>query len=180
MRWIRIFNESSEGGEKQVIPVELSTREIMLIQNYLNKGKSLNDPENKECQKIVLTMLSNIVKNSNIEEVNTYVANFLKGTFGITLDQDPYGQNNSVELNQAGLIPMEGCDTKEFKYDGSWSKSLESGVWNKNTGNLAGGFISVDSMNEILGEFDGGFDKGIRSIRMKEDGKVAKMMIDFK
>ena len=44
MKWIRLFNESSEGGEKQVIPVELTTREVMLIQNYLNKGKSLNDP----------------------------------------------------------------------------------------------------------------------------------------
>ena len=61
MKWIRLFNESSEGGEKQVIPVELTTREVMLIQNYLNKGKSLNDPQNKECQEIVLKMLTNIV-----------------------------------------------------------------------------------------------------------------------
>ena len=109
MKWIRLFNESSNGGEKQVIPVELSIREVMLIQNYLNKGKSLNDPENKECQDIVLNILTNIVKNSNIEEINAYVANFLASTFGITLDQDPYGQNNSIELNDAGFITMKGC-----------------------------------------------------------------------
>lgn len=124
-------------------------------------------------------MLNNIVQKSNIEEVNTYVANFLKETFGITLDQDPYGQNNSIELNEAGLIPMEGCETNEFKQSGEWSDMLESGVWNKNTGNLAGGFISVDSMNDILDDFSGGFDKGIKSIHMKKDGKVAKMMVDF-
>ena len=152
----------------------------MLIQNYLNKGKSLNDPENKECLTIVLNMLNNIVQKSNIEEVNTYVANFLKETFGITLDQDPYGQNNSIELNEAGLIPMEGCETKEFHYDGTWCDLIEGGVWNPDTNELAGGFISVDSMNDILEDFNGGFDKGIKSIHMKKDGKVAKMMIDFK
>ena len=167
MKWIRLFNESSNGGEKQVIPVELSIREVMLIQNYLNKGKSLNDPENKECQDIVLNILTNIVKNSNIEEINAYVANFLASTFGITLDQDPYGQNNSIELNDAGFITMNGCENKDFDRDGEWSDLV------------AGGVISVDSMNELLDEFNGGFEHGIKSIKMKEDGKVAKIMIYF-
>lgn len=180
MKWIRLFNESSEGGEKQVIPVELTTREVMLIQNYLNKGKSLNDPQNKECQEIVLKMLTNIVQNSNIEEINAYVANFLNTTFGITLDQDPYGQNNSIELNDAGLIPMDGCENEDLDSDGEWSDFVEGGVWEPNTGKFAGGFISVDSVNELLSEFNNGFEHGIKSIHMKKDGKVAKMMIDFK
>lgn len=179
MKWIRLFNESSNGGEKQVIPVELSIREVMLIQNYLNKGKSLNDPENKECQDIVLNILTNIVKNSNIEEINAYVANFLASTFGITLDQDPYGQNNSIELNDAGFITMNGCENKDFDRDGEWSDLVAGGVWEPNTGKFGGGFISVDSMNELLDEFNGGFEYGIKSIKMKEDGKVAKIMIYF-
>ena len=152
----------------------------MLIQNYLNKGKSLNDPQNKECQEIVLKMLTNIVQNSNIEEINAYVANFLNTTFGITLDQDPYGQNNSIELNDAGLIPMDGCENEDLDSDGEWSDFVEGGVWEPNTGKFAGGFISVDSVNELLSEFNNGFEHGIKSIHMKKDGKVAKMMIDFK
>jgi len=58
MKWFRIYKESSqEGGEKKTIPVEVSTREIKLIQNYLNKGKSLNDPSNKDCLEVVIKLL---------------------------------------------------------------------------------------------------------------------------
>ena len=52
-------------------------------------------------------------------------------------------------------------------------------MWEPNTGKFGGGFISVDSMNELLDEFNGGFEHGIKSIKMKEDGKVAKIMIYF-
>ena len=75
---------------------------------------------------------------------------------------------------------MDGCENEDLDSDGEWSDFVEGGVWEPNTGKFAGGFISVDSVNELLSEFNNGFEHGIKSIHMKKDGKVAKMMIDFK
>lgn len=50
----------------QTIPVEISIRELKLVQNYLNKGKPLNDPSNKECQKVVIRILNELVDSSTI------------------------------------------------------------------------------------------------------------------
>jgi chorismate mutase len=80
MRWHRLYGESKE---TQTIPVEVSMREVKLIQNYLNKGKSLNDPSNKECLNTVLRILNDLVKNSNAEELDTYISNFFYENFGI-------------------------------------------------------------------------------------------------
>ena len=64
MKWLRLYKEADGEGENKAIPVEVSTREVKLIQNYLNKGKSLNDPANKECQEVVLRILNDIIDNS--------------------------------------------------------------------------------------------------------------------
>ena len=64
MKWLRLYKESDGEGENKSIPVEVSTREVKLIQNYLNKGKPLNDPSNKECQETVMRILNDIVGNS--------------------------------------------------------------------------------------------------------------------
>jgi hypothetical protein len=64
MKWLRLYKEADGEGESKAIPVEVSTREVKLIQNYLNKGKSLNDPSNKECQEVVLRILHDIIDNS--------------------------------------------------------------------------------------------------------------------
>lgn len=45
MKWKRLYSES----QKSVIPVEVDMKEVKLVQNYLNKGKPLNDPSNREC-----------------------------------------------------------------------------------------------------------------------------------
>ena len=64
MKWLRLYKESDGEGDSKSIPVEVSTREVKLIQNYLNKGKSLNEPENKECLDVVIRILNDIVNNS--------------------------------------------------------------------------------------------------------------------
>lgn len=96
MRWKRIYSEADE--KSQTLPVSVTMRELKLIQNYLNKGKSLNDPANKECLETVLRILNELVKNSNVEELDTYIANFFFENFGIEVEIDPYGENSSIEL----------------------------------------------------------------------------------
>ena len=62
MKWKRLYSES----RKNVIPVEVDMREVKLIQNYLNKGKPLNDPSNKEC-------LKNLVRTTHRRDLYEYL-----------------------------------------------------------------------------------------------------------
>ncbi len=55
---------------------------------------------------------------------------------------------------------------------------VQGGFWNPDTGVLEEGFIEVEDLNLILQEMT--FDKGIDTIQLKEDGKVAKLLLTFK
>ena len=176
MKWQRIIKESGE-GETKTIPVELTTRDIKLIQNYLNKGKSLNDPSNKECLTVVIKMLNDIVDNSNIEELDTYISNFFFENFGIEVEIDPYGENSSIELGKNGLIPLSNCNYPKFGDGEEYSDLIQGGFWDEHTGELSEGFIDVDDFNLVLKETQVG--NGLDSIQLKKEGNVAKLLLNF-
>ena len=176
MKWKRIMKESSEGSTKS-IPVELSIRELKLIQNYLNKGKPLNDPSNKECMEVVIRMLKEILDSSQIEQLDTYVSNFMFENFGIEVDVDPYGENTAIELGENGLVPISNCNNPNLDKDGPYGDMVQGGFW-KEDGQLAEGFISVDDLNKILKEEQVG--NGVDEIQLKQDGKIAKLLLTFK
>ena len=177
MKWFRIYNESQGGGESKSIPVEVSTREVKLIQNYLNKGKSLNEPENKECLDVVIRILNDIVDSSQIENLDTFISNFFFDNLGIEVEIDPYGENSAIELAENGLLRLSNCPWVELNRDGEFSDMIQGGFWDEQTGDLEEGFISVDDMNEVLSTIRIG--NGIKSIQLKQDGKVAKLLLDF-
>lgn len=163
----------------QSIPVEISIRELKLVQNYLNKGKPLNDPSNKECQKVVIRILNELVDSSTIEAVDTYISNFFFENLGIEVEIDPYGENSAVELGENGLVPLTNCGLPELKIDGAYADRVQGGFWDEHTGELEEGYISVDDLNDVLSGMKIG--NGIRSIQLKEEknGKIARLMIDF-
>lgn len=177
MKWFRIYNESQGGGESKSIPVEVSTREVKLIQNYLNKGKPLNDPSNKECQETVMRILNDIVGNSQIENLDTYVSNFFFDNLGIEVDIDPYGENSAIELAENGMVHISNCKYIELCDQGKFQDMVEGGFWDDFTGELEEGFILVEDLNKVLAEMDVG--NGIKSIQLKREGDVAKIMLDF-
>ena len=177
MKWHRLYGESANEGKTSTIPVEVSTKELKLIQNYLRKGKPLNDPSNKECLEVVMRILNGLVQHSNIEELDTYVANFLFENLGIEMEIDPYGDNSTIELANNGLIPLSDCHYEKFSEGGAYSDLIQGGFWDENTGDLAEGFISIDDLNLVLHEIEVG--NGIKSIQLKQDGKVAKLLLDF-
>ncbi len=177
MKWHRIYNESQGGGESKSIPIEVSTREVKLIQNYLNKGKPLNDPSNKECQETVMRILNNIVENSQIENLDTYVSNFFFDNLGIEVELDPYGENSAIELAKNGLVSITNCKLPELRQDGEYQDLVQGGFWDMDTGILEEGFIAVEDLNSVLAEMNVG--NGIKSIQLKKDGNIAKIMLDF-
>ena len=89
-------------------------REVKLIQNYLNKGRPLNDPSNKECLSIVVRILNDIVQNSDAEQLDVRISNFFSDNFGIEIDLDPYGENSAIELGENGLVPIAKCSIPEL------------------------------------------------------------------
>lgn len=162
----------------QSIPVEISIRELKLVQNYLNKGKPLNDPTNKECQKVVIRILNELVDSSTIEAVDTYISNFFFDNLGIEVEIDPYGENSAIELGKNGLVPLTNCELPELKRDGAYADKVQGGFWDDSTGELEEGFISVEDLNKVLAKMKVG--NGIRSIQLREEnGKIARLMIDF-
>ena len=118
MKWLKIYKESDGSGESKTIPIEVSTREVKLIQNYMNKGKSLNDPANKECQEVVLRILHDIIDNSQIENLDTYVSNFFFDNLGIEVELDPYGENSAIELAKNGMIHLSNCEWMDLREGG--------------------------------------------------------------
>ena len=177
MKWLRLYKESDGEGESKSIPVEVSTREVKLIQNYLNKGKSLNEPENKECLDVVIRILNDIVDSSQIENLDTFISNFFFDNLGIEVEIDPYGENSAIELAENGMLRLSNCPWVELNRDGEFSDMIQGGFWDEQTGDLEEGFISVDDMNEVLSTIRIG--NGIKSIQLKQDGKVAKLLLDF-
>jgi hypothetical protein len=177
MKWLHLYNEAEGTGDTESIPIEVSTREVKLIQNYLNKGKPLNDPSNKECQETVLRILKDIVDNSKIENLDMFVSNFFYYNLGIEVEIDPYGENSAIELAENGMIHLSKCEWTELSDNGKYSDLIEGGFWNDDSGELEEGFISVDDMNKVLSEMYIG--NGIESIQLKKEGNVAKLLLDF-
>ena len=176
MKWKRLYKESE--GEAKTLPVEVSMRELKLIQNYLTKGKPLNDPSNKECQELVIRILKGLVENADIEKLDIYVSNVLHENFGLEVDLDPYGEKSAIELAQNGLIPLSDYKYPQLCQDGEYKDLIQGGFWNPDTGILEEGFIEVEDMNLILQEMT--FEKDIDTIQLKKDGKVAKLLLTFK
>lgn len=174
MKWIRLYTESND---TQTIPISVSTRELKLIQNYMNQGKPLNDPANKECLETVLRILQDLIKNSDVENLDTYIANYLYENFGINMTVDPYGKNSGIELHENGLIEMSACDNKDFWKGGEYADLIEGGFWDERTGKITAGFISVDDLNSILQLAT--LDNGIKSIKLKQDGYMVRIMMDI-
>ena len=129
MKWLQLYKEADGEGENKSIPVEVSTREVKLIQNYLNKGKSLNDPSNKECLDIVIRILNDIVNNSQIENLDTFVSNFFFDNLGIEVEIDPYGENSAIELAENGMLRLSNCPWSELNRDGEFSDMVQGGFW---------------------------------------------------
>ena len=177
MKWIRLYCESEGKGESKAIPVEVSTREVKLIQNYLNKGKSLNDPANKECRETVIRILNDIVENSQIENLDTYITNFFFDNLGVEIEIDPYGENSAIELAENGMIRLSNCEWMDLREGGQFSDRVQGGFWDDYTGELEEGFISVDDMNEVLSKMHVG--NGIKSIQLKKEGNVANLLLEF-
>ena len=173
MKWKRIYSES----QKNVIPVEVDLREVKLIQNYLNKGKPLNDPSNKECLSTVVRILNEIVQKSNAETIDIGISNFFSDNFGIEIDLDPYGENSAVELGENGLVPIAKCSIPELCQGGEMQDLVQGGFWSSTTGELEEGFMSVDDMNLVLSEMK--MQDEIKSIQLKKDGQVARILIEF-
>ena len=144
MRWIRLYTESDEN---QTIPISVSTRELKLIQNYMNHGKPLNDPSNRECMETVLRILQDLINNSTIENLDIKISNYLFENFGVELDIDPYGKNTSIPLSGNGLIEIKDCKNKMLSRNGEYADLIEGGFWDDETGELTNGFISVVSIH---------------------------------
>ena len=178
MKWRKIHSESNGEGQSKSVPVEVTTREVKVIQNYLNKGKRLNDPSNKECMDVVLRILQGIVDNSNLEELDTYISNFFFENLGVEVEIDPYGENSAIELGENGLVPLSNCQCKDLSETGAYADLVQGGFWDKATGELAEGFMDVDDLNLVLADMEIG--NGVESIQLKKDGKVARLMLDFK
>ena len=175
MMWKRIYSESNE---TDTIPIEVSMREVKLIQNYLNKKKPLNDPSNRDCMKVVIRILNDLVENSSAEKLDTYISNFFFENFGIEVDIDPYGEHSAIELGENGLIPLSDCGLPELCIGGEHQGKIQGGFWNDDDGTLEEGFISVDDMNLVLQDMT--FEQDIETVQLKKDGKVAKIMLTFK
>lgn len=54
---------------------------------------------------------------------------------------------------------------------------MQGGFWDDYTGELEEGFISVDDMNEVLSKMHVG--NSIKSIQLKKEGNVAKLLLEF-
>lgn len=54
---------------------------------------------------------------------------------------------------------------------------VQGGFWDETSGELEEGFISVDDLNIVLSEMKVG--NGIKSIQLKKDDDIAKILIDF-
>ena len=93
------------------------------------------------------------------------------------MEIDPYGENSAIELAENGMLRLSNCPWNELNRDGEFSDLVQGGFWDDQTGDLEEGFISVDDMNEVLSHIEIG--NGIKSIQLKQDGKVAKLLLDF-
>ena len=82
-----------------------------------------------------------------------------------------------IRLAENGMIHLSNCEWMDLREGGQFSDRVQGGFWDDYTGELEEGFISVDDMNEVLSKMHVG--NGIKSIQLKQDGKVAKLLLDF-
>lgn len=66
---------------------------------------------------------------------------------------------------------MDLCD------EGKYADLVQGGFWDDFSGELEEGFISVEDLNKVLAEMKVG--NGVKSIQLKEEGDVAKLLLDF-
>lgn len=174
MKWMPIDNayyKESVDDDSQRFDVTLTLKELKLIQNYLTKGKPLNDPSNKECLALVLKILNEMVEESGIGNLDIEVANWMIDNYGIEVDIDPYGQNTGIFLTSNGMIELKDC---EFNFP---RDMVQGGMWDKN-GNLIRGFISIDNLNKIL-KASKYQSSNVKSIQLKKDGNMARLMLNI-
>ena len=110
--------------------------------------------------------------------MDIYISNIFHENFGIEVDLDPYGENSAIELAQNGLVSLTNCKYPQLCKDGEYRDLVQGGFWNPDSGILEEGFIDVDDLNLVLEDMP--FDKGIDTIQLKKDGKIAKILLTFK
>lgn len=137
----------------------------------------MNDPSNRECLDVVIRILNDIVGNSRIEELDTYVSRFMLDNFGVQVEIDPYGENSAIELAKNGLVSLTNCKLPELCQGGEYQDLVQGGFWDMDTGTLEEGFIEVDDLNQLLSEMEVG--NGIKSIQLRKDGEMARLLLEF-
>lgn len=125
----------------------------------------------------MLRILSDLVKNSDIGDLDIFVSNFMFENFGIAVDIDPYGENSAIELGENGLVPLSGCGNEALAANGDYADLVQGGFWGSD-GKLEEGYLSVDDLNLVLQDIEVG--NSIKSIRLKKEGNVAKVQLVFK
>jgi hypothetical protein len=111
---------------------------------------------------------------------NRTLANYFFENFGIEVDVDPYGENSAIELGENGLVPLSNCKHPELTQDGVFADLVQGGFWDEVTGNLEEGYISVEDLNEVIKSDGDDIGNGIREVQLKQDGKVARLLLTFK
>lgn len=126
---------------------------------------------------MVVGILNGLVENSELEQLDLYVSNWFHENLGIEVDVDPYGKNSVVELAKNGMVSLTNCKLPELCQDGEYQDLVQGGFWDMDTGILEEGFIEVDDLNPVLSEMNVG--NGIKSIQLKKEGNVAKLLLEF-
>lgn len=75
------------------------------------------------------------------------------------------------------MVHVSNCKYIELCDQGKFRDMVEGGFWDDSTGELEEGFIAVEDLNMVLAEMDVG--NGIKSIQLKKEGNVAKLLLDF-
>ena len=74
-------------------------------------------------------------------------------------------------------MSLTNCKYPPLCQDGDYKDWIQGGFWDPDTGILEEGFIEVEDLNPILDEMEVG--NGIKSIQLKKEGNVAKLLLEF-
>lgn len=167
--------DESKNQDQLEFQVELSPRDLKLIQNYLQRGRPLNDPANSECMELVARLLGDVVAQSGISEFDQAIANWLRKNLGVQMDVDPYGRNTGIPL-ESGLAELADAELPEFRKDGRFSRMVVDGFW-ADDGHLGHGWMDLDGLNQVLAHLDPPW--GVR-LQLREDGPdLARVLVDI-